>query len=118
MIERTTAEPETEQPRAHVLPGGLLLRVWGALLALTAVTYLASLIDLGGANLWVALLIATAKASLVALFFMHLRWERSFLGIVFLAGLMFVLFFVGITLIDTTTYRPDLIPGYAPAMPQ
>jgi len=106
-----------ENPRPHIVPGRVLLAVWGGLLGLTVVTVAASRIDLGGANLWVALGIATLKATLVALIFMHLRWERSFLGIVFLTGLLFVLFFTGLALLDTQSYRPDLIPGYAPGMP-
>ncbi len=110
--------PQPDTPHPHVVPGRTLLAVWGGLLALTAVTVAASRLDLGGANLWVALGIATLKASLVALIFMHLRWERSFLGIVFLTGLLFVLLFTGLALLDTQSYKPDLIPGYAPGMQQ
>lgn len=100
----------------HVVPGRVLLAVWGGLLVLTALTYAATWVDLGGGNLWLALGIATVKASLVALWFMHLRYDRPFLGVVFLAALLFVLLFAGIALIDTQAYRADLIPDYAPAL--
>ena len=43
---------------------------------LTGITVGAAYIDLGSGNVVVALIIATGKASLVALFFMHLRWEK------------------------------------------
>ena len=65
--------------------------VFVALLVLTAVTVLVSYIDLGLWNTVVALLVASAKASLVALFFMHLKgesrlvWGFALVPIVFLA---------------------------------
>jgi len=49
--------------------------VFVALLLLTVVTVLVSYVDLGLWNTVVALLIASVKASLVALFFMHLKGE-------------------------------------------
>ncbi len=55
------------------------LGVFVALAVLTVVTVLASKIHFGSkaANITIALLIATFKASLVAAIFMHLRWERG-----------------------------------------
>jgi cytochrome c oxidase subunit 4 len=67
------------------------LAVFAALLLLTVVTVLVSFVDLGLWNVVVALLIASAKASLVALFFMHLKgesplvWGFALVPIVFLA---------------------------------
>jgi cytochrome c oxidase subunit 4 len=67
------------------------LLVFAALLLLTAVTVLVSYVDLGTGNVVAALLIASAKASLVALFFMHLKgesrlvWAFALFPIVFLA---------------------------------
>ncbi len=69
--------------------------VGGTLLIGTILTVLASYVDLGHSwNIVLALVIATAKASLVALFFMHLISERQMIYIVlaftafFLIGLM------------------------------
>ena len=62
--------------------------------------------------------IATVKATLVALYFMHLRYDRPFNAVVFVSALVFVTLFVGIALIDTAAYQPELIPGYAPGMQQ
>jgi cytochrome c oxidase subunit 4 len=69
--------------------------VGGTLLVGTILTVLASYVDLGHHwNIVLALVIATVKASLVALFFMHLISERQMIYIVlaftafFLIGLM------------------------------
>ena len=71
--------------------------VGGTLLIGTILTVLASYVDLGHHwNIVLALVIATVKASLVALFFMHLISERQMIYIVlaftafFLVGLMFL----------------------------
>ena len=54
------------------------LIIFGALLLLTLVTVVVSYLDIGfGPALAIALLIATVKASLVALYFMHLISERQ-----------------------------------------
>ena len=102
----------------HVMPVRTLAAVWGALVALTVLTVAATWVDLGRASLLVALGIATVKATLVLLYFMHMRYDRPFNAIVFVSALLFVAIFVGITLIDTGAYQPEMIPGYAPAMHQ
>jgi cytochrome c oxidase subunit IV len=102
---------------SHVLSLRVLLGVWTTLVVLTGVTVAATHVDLGSMNLWTALAIATLKASLVALYFMHLRYDRPVNLIIFLGTLFFVCLFVGLALIDTQSYQGDLIPGYAPAMP-
>ena len=67
------------------------IAVFAVLLLLTVITVLVSYVDLGAGNIVVALLIASAKASLVALFFMHLKgesrlvWGFALFPIVFLA---------------------------------
>ena len=100
----------------HVVPARLLATVLALLLALTFATVAITWVDLGGLNLWLALCIALLKASLVALFFMHLRWDRPFNAIVFIASLALVMLFVGIALMDSRQYRPEIIPGYAPGI--
>lgn len=73
------------------------LIIGGTLLIGTVLTVLASYVDLGHHwNIVLALVIATVKASLVALFFMHLISERKMIYIVlaftafFFVGLMFL----------------------------
>ena len=101
---------------AHVLPPKLLIGIWLALVVLTWVTVAVTKVDLGAMSLWVAMGIATVKASLVALYFMHLRYDRPINGVIFIGTLLFVLLFVGMALMDTQHYQGDLIPGYAPGM--
>ena len=59
--------------------------VWIALLAGTLITYEVAKIDLGVFNAAVALIIATTKALLVALFFMHLRHASEILLVLAMA---------------------------------
>jgi cytochrome c oxidase subunit 4 len=104
----------------HHVHGGPKLygAVLGALLFLTVVTVGASMIDFGGGmiNVIIAMLIASIKASLVALFFMHLRWEGKMNAIIFCS----TLFFLGLFLIGCYTdnvARPALEPTNLRAAP-
>lgn len=100
----------------HVVPVSILAGVLGLLLFLTVVTVAATWIDLGSANIWIAMAIATVKAVFVLLYFMHLRYDRPINAVIFVASLLFVLLFVGITLMDTMAYAPEKIPGPAPGL--
>ena len=62
--------------------------VWGALLLGTYLTYKVAFIDLGPFNPIIALVIATTKALLVALFFMHVRHSTKLTQVVLLGGLL------------------------------
>lgn len=114
--------PQGDAPHAHglghVMPAKVLLAVWATLVVLTWVTVAATRVDLGSGNLWLAMTIATFKAGLVILYFMHLRYDRPINAIIFLGTLFFVYLFVGLALMDTQHYQPDLIPGYSPGMPR
>ncbi|MGI9013733.1 MAG: cytochrome C oxidase subunit IV family protein [Phycisphaerales bacterium] len=93
----------------HVVPIRILFGVAMALLVLTAVTvYTAQYVDLGRFNIWLALIIATVKASLVCLYFMHLRWDSKFNGIVLLSSIVLVFLFIGLALTDTDEYQPQI----------
>ena len=76
-----------------------------ALLVLTAVTVTAAGINFGPYNTVIALIIASLKASLVALFFMHLRHDK-FSAIIFVSGLLFLAVFMIFTLFDINTRTP------------
>jgi cytochrome c oxidase subunit IV len=103
---------------AHVVPLWLLLAVALTLVLLTWVTVAVTYVDLGKFNLVLALIIAGVKAFLVALFFMHLRWDRPFNGIVFLGAIAFVVLFISFAMLDTTQYQPNIIENYEPAIEQ
>ncbi|HUU82636.1 MAG TPA: cytochrome C oxidase subunit IV family protein [Phycisphaerae bacterium] len=102
----------------HIVPVRILLAVWIGLMVLTMVTVAATWVELGRFNLWLAMIIATVKASLVALYFMHLRYDKPFNAIVLVGSLVFVMLFVGVAMMDVKEYQPELIPGYAPLIEQ
>ena len=87
----------------HVLPVSLYLAVWGGLVVLTAITVVVAHYDFGQWNTVVAMVVATIKASLVALYFMHLRYDNKLYLIILLASLLFVSIFFTPTLIDLHT---------------
>jgi cytochrome c oxidase subunit 4 len=75
--------------------------VWLALLVLTGATVAVSYLDLGMGNAAAALLIASVKAALVALFFMHLRYENRLVWAFALVPLFFLALIIVGTLADT-----------------
>ena len=90
----------------HAVPLSLLAAVLLALLFLTFITVAVTWVDLGPANIWIALAIAVVKAALVGAFFMHLYWDAPFNGFVLLASFAFVSIFIGLALVDTSEYKP------------
>jgi cytochrome c oxidase subunit 4 len=65
-------------------------------------------VDLGELNIYIALGIAAVKASIVALYFMHLRYDRPFNGLILVTAFLFVALFVGAVMDDTHAYRDNL----------
>jgi cytochrome c oxidase subunit 4 len=82
-----------------------------ALIFLTFVTVKVSYYDFGSANIVIALLVATMKASLVAAFFMHLRYDKLFNTVAFLASFFFLAIFILLTY-DDMGNRGKLDPTY------
>lgn len=83
--------------------------VLGALLVLTWITYGAALVHMG--HPWsdlVALAIAMTKASLVVLFFMHVKGSTSLIKISAVGGLFWLLIFGAFILADVLT-RPGML---------
>ncbi|MHB8899843.1 MAG: cytochrome C oxidase subunit IV family protein [Thermoguttaceae bacterium] len=108
MREAANPSSHVEHPIAHVMPVPVLLGVFAALMTLTFLTVAATWVNLGWLNLPVAMAIATVKATLVALYFMHLRYDAPFNGLAFLSALGFVALFIVVTLLDTFHYQPDI----------
>ena len=84
----------------HIASYRRLLTVLVALVALTGATVGASYVDLGALNVWIALLIASAKASLVLLYFMHIRKEGSLVVVSFLGTVLFLSIMISFTFWD------------------
>jgi cytochrome c oxidase subunit 4 len=78
--------------------------VWIALLAGTGLTYGAALIDMGRFNSPLALIIATTKALLVALFFMHLKGaSEKLLKLVVASTIFFLILLLALSMFDYGT---------------
>jgi len=105
---------------SHVAPSRVLLATGGSLLVLTLVTVLATKIDFGAnINLAIAMVIAVTKATLVILFFMHLRYDKLFHSVVFVSAILAAALFVGFTLMDSGQYQQTNIwqPSSPPRAP-
>ncbi len=98
----------------HVVPVSVLLTVFGILLFLTFITVAVTKVDLGKLNIWVAMAIAVVKAGVVAFYFMHLKYDRPFHGVILIISLGFVAIFIAMTLMDTQAYQPNQL--YKPAI--
>ena len=78
--------------------------VWAALLVGTFITYKAAFLDLGVFNAAVALTIATTKALLVVLFFMHLKGaSEKLLKLVVISTVFFLFILLALSMADYGT---------------
>ncbi len=85
----------------HVLPVRLYLTIGAILLVMTGITVAVAQFDFGEANLIVAMFIAAIKASLVVLFFMHLKYDNKIYSMIFIGSLIFLALFITLTMLDT-----------------
>lgn len=113
----TTDAGHDDHGVAHVVPVRILVSVFLALMVLTVITVGVTVFDFGELNLWVAMIIATVKASLVALYFMHLRYDSPFNAFVFACALAFLGLFLIIVMMDTVQYTPD-VDAWRDAFPE
>lgn len=122
---------DDEHGLAHAMPISTLLLVFGALVALTFLTVFASYFlkatpALRFLGVPTAMFIATVKALLVCLFFMHLLYDKALNNIIFFFCLAFFFLFMAFTVIDTLQYQSNIedysignppAPAAAPAAP-
>jgi cytochrome c oxidase subunit 4 len=120
-----THAPHAEAHQHH--DSSIYLKTLVVLFILTAITVGASYINFGSGNVAIALFIASIKAILVALFFMHLKDDKPMYGIIAAAGFVFLGIFLMFDLLDfdaRVKYQPfnyspvvstEKIPGASPA---
>jgi len=77
--------------------------VFAALIVGTALTVAAAFIDLGALNNVVMLGIAITKATLVILYFMHVRWSTRLTWVVAASGFSWLMILFGLTMQDYLT---------------
>ncbi len=84
----------------HIVSPGMYLTIILTLMALTGLTVAAAFVDLGKFNIVVALAIATAKATLVVLFFMHAKYTPRRTQLVIIAGIFWLAILLFMTMSD------------------
>ena len=91
----------SENHDEHITPYKTYVIIWLILMALTVITvYVAREVELGSINLFVDMLIASVKATVVALFFMHLKFEDSITWVFALYPLFLLSLLIGLTSVD------------------
>lgn len=84
----------------HVSPIRVYLTIFGALMVLTGLTVFAAFVNLGPFNPVVALVIATFKATLVVLYFMHVKYNSKLTKLVVMTGIFFLAILLTETMMD------------------
>ena len=89
-----------EHSEHHIVTPRIYLMVFGTLLLFTALTVVAAYVDLGVLNPIVALGIASFKAVVVILFFMHVKYQSRLVKLTVAAGFFTFLVLITMTLSD------------------
>ena len=88
----------------HILPIKSSLKILGVLLVLTVITVgiatPVSGVDFGIFNTFIAMAVATAKASLVLLYFMGLKYDDKLYLVLFLSGIFFLILLWAFCILD------------------
>jgi len=79
---------------------GTYLAVFSTLMVLTALTVWAAFQDLGPYGDLVAMLIACSKATVVIIYFMHVKYSSRLLWLFVAAGFLFLLILFAFTMAD------------------
>lgn len=88
---------EEDHAHHHIVPLKTYYTVFGVLMICTVLTVVAAYVDMGMFNLPVALGIASFKATIVALYFMHVKYSGNLVRLSIAAGVMFfILLMIGI----------------------
>ncbi len=88
------------EEKHHIVPFKVYFYVLLALLALTGISVAVTQIELGTLTVTVALLLATIKASLVLVYFMHLKFDNRFFAIMVTGVIILIAIVIFITFLD------------------
>ena len=75
----------------HIIPFKTYATILAILLGFTVITVVTARMDFGSLNAYIAMAIATFKASLVLLFFMHLKYDDKLYPTIILTSVFFLL---------------------------
>ncbi|MEZ5394545.1 MAG: cytochrome C oxidase subunit IV family protein [Bryobacterales bacterium] len=104
----------THEFHPHIVPIPVYLAIFVALLVGTGVTIAIAYVDLGPMNTLVAMLIAFFKASLVVLYFMHVKYSSKLVQLAAATGFLWLGIMLFFTLSDVWTRDWQPVPGFAP----
>ncbi len=91
---------EQTEVQGHIIPCPILVRVWIALLALTAILVASSRLFNGALSVWAMLILTPIKAGLVFFYFMHLKYESTFLKFLVFLTLGLLTMLIGLLFFD------------------
>jgi cytochrome c oxidase subunit 4 len=95
----------------HIVSPKIYAVIFGSLMLGTYITYKAAYVDLGKLNIVIALAIATFKAALVVLFFMHGRYSPKRTQLVIVCSVFWLAIMLALTLTDYNTRSHEMQPG-------
>jgi cytochrome c oxidase subunit IV len=95
----------------HISPKPMYYAIFGSLMVLTALTVAIAFVDLGALNFPVALSIAILKATLVILFFMHVKYSSSLTKLICGGAFFFLLILFSLTMTDYLSRGWFVAPG-------
>ncbi len=88
----------------HIISSKIYYTIWILLLILTGLTAWIAGVDLGPLNTVVALLIATVKAVIVVLFFMHVKYtSEKMTKVVIVSAIFWLLLLLALSMVDYGT---------------
>jgi len=87
----------------HVIPQRVYYLVFVTLIMLTLVTIDVAFYNFGWMNIYVALIIATCKATIVVLYFMHVKFSPRLTWVFAIAGLFWLVILFTLTFSDYMT---------------
>lgn len=90
----------SEHEQEHILSYQFLAQILAGLVLLTGVTVAVSYVDWGFLNVPIALFVASSKATLVLLFFMHIKYEGMVIKVSFISTVLFLAIMISFTFWD------------------
>jgi len=89
-----------EDTNGHITAYKTYVFIWAALLVLTAITIAVGTMHFTSYSVLICLAIASIKALLVLIYFMHMRYESLFLRSVVFLALLALTTMIGLTFVD------------------
>lgn len=93
----------------HIVPPKVYVGIFASLMVLTAATVAAAFVSLGPLNIVIALAIATLKATLVVLYFMHARYSPKRTQLVIVCAVFWLAIMLALTMSDYVTRQPEVV---------